>query len=160
MRGPAGEHGVALEEPAAQAQPRVLVLVVFVLADLLPLAPAPGEGSHEEAQLDAIFHDGAQSPDVAGGRDGHAVTIPPCLNLRQRQMRSRLLIGVGQSSVQGMGLLTGTVVILAQDAERAAVGSQGGAGVEPATSRRLDVVESLAPAEDPPGPRHAEAFEP
>lgn len=59
-----------------------------------------------------------------------------------------------------MGLLTGTVVLLAQDAERAAVGSQGGAGVEPATSRRLDVVESLAPAEDPPGPRHAEAFEP
>lgn len=62
------------------------------------------------------------------------------------------------------GLLAGTVVLLAQDAERAAVGSQGGAGVEPATSRRPDVVECLecviAPAEDPPGPCQAEAFEP
>lgn len=84
----AGEHSVALEEPAGQ--PPVLVLVVFVLADLLPLAPAAGEqmqGSYEEARLDAIFHDGPQSPDVAGGGDGHAVTTPPCLNLRrQRKM--------------------------------------------------------------------------
>lgn len=93
---------------------------------------------------------------MAGGGDG------PARHPRiQRQGRQRQLEASGvRAQLQGHGLKR-LLVIVVHEAERAAIGGQGGGGVDHRIPQVVeDVGHVVAPTEDPAAPRHAEPVQP